>query len=282
LCFAAHKQGAAIQRPAPRSIFIVLTLAESHKDPKMKFHLLTVSFLLSCSLHAQVAKSQILAGLSIGGYRTVSGSTDSTFSNNFFYESSVRNESMNVPIHVGYMVSGRMAVGFTGGYSYTNSSQRFRSTSINNVITWNENARNSKRKVYSAGAFGRYYLPVGARWFLFLNASGNISKGQELEESTTSNSNGAQSMTDTLKVAFSEYGVLLSAGATYFVTKRVGIELQSGHFGYVMSETSTYRARIKVATNNNQSLSFQNFFFPRLGVSFYFGGTKPGGVAAGK
>ncbi len=158
---------------------------------------------------------------------------------------------------VGYFFADRWAVGLAPGYSSQN--QR-------------DSAQVYKGRGYNAGAFVRYYQPVGEKLALFgeLNAisfgAGNNTRtfiGSPLTQENTYNSFA--------------FGAFIRPGIVYFITPKIGIETSFNglNLGY-FSNKNTSRLR-NVPGNRSEtategftaSLNF-NYQF-NLAVLFYLG-----------
>jgi hypothetical protein len=219
---------------------------------------LFIFILVTVGLKAQLQKGMTLGGTDVRYWQ------NSTGRNSPSQATKSKVSDFYIWLRGGYFITEKIVAGALLGY--------------NNIVT---NATSAQINVstltkttnyYSAGLFIRSYkILKGSAFAAFCQADVRYFWGNYVEKIGRSSTGIAINTPDT-RGNSTGVSARISPGITYFLKKRIGIELSPGSIEYLTQTSSDYVGNTKIQDYNNQGLNINfNLSTLYLGLSFYFG-----------
>ncbi len=165
----------------------------------------------------------------------------------------------------GHFFLKNLAIGFTAGYS--DGKSEIPSSDLIELVgptsyryVQGMGLTRTNYRYFSLGPYIRHYVNLSARFKFYSELTGSVGFGKQSNDyyfgGVTSYSGG-----------YRNYKADLNAGAVFFPTRRIGIELGVNILSYAKSRTDYNVNRDELSKNFSVGL---NNFRPMLGVNFHF------------
>lgn len=227
-----------------------------------------VILFLSLYTKAQLQKDNTMLGLAAYySNQTTDNAALPGINNSNMVSGNYKSNSIQAAANYGYFLKKNLALGLT--VIYSNNSYISLRSDPNTPSPYDSKSTGEN---YSAGFFGRFYKPVlENRIAFFCHARVIYGWGTNTTNYSTNYLNSS-TFPASSKSEFKGFGINLNPGVTYFLNKRIGMEVAFGNLGFVQQYSTNYVSGTKAGTSNSSIVNF-NFSYSSvtLGIVFYLG-----------